>query len=609
MVNNQDKENLSPKSNNKPTNSYQASKGSTNDDNPNNINFPSLIAGRYTIEKELGRGGVGVVYLAKDKQVLSKRVVIKVLLDEKVEDEWVKVKFRQEMEALSRIDHPGVISILDIGQLPDSRSYFVMPFIEGISLRSAIKTEGMPLKDVASIIEQLGSALKATHDKGVFHRDLKPENIMLQITDNEQRVKIIDFGVAKVKNPQEGQSTQVEKLAGTFFYMSPEQLMGIPISAASDIFSLAVVAYEMITGRRPFFSENTGPSTLLLELVAQHQSGPRIKPKDLRPSISEQAQEIILKGLNYSVKKRYQNADEFGKELSVALKINIPKLPLKIRNPKEFESSAEVNVSSSESLQNFVQDLPSKEIKKNLPTNPSSSQQPQNKTIKNKQNTILIISMVGIIIVLSILLLSKSLNQQSVINKTETNIEKGITLTYWVIVQRYRDGKPYKEPYRLAQEIAFQEGDCVKLFFVSPQKGYIYILNEGPPNKDGSLPSWNTLFPTPFNNNGLSELATNNPLEISGSGEGFCFDKQEGTEKIWLIFSLEKITLLEDLKKWVNEKDKSEIRDSNQMATVREFIQNNSSKRPTIQKDDAQKQTIITSSNKLIVTALVLTHI
>jgi serine/threonine protein kinase len=163
---------------------------------------------RYVIESAIGQGGVGAVYLARDRKLHDKRVVIKILLDRSLQNEWVVQKFQQEKEALARVDHPGVVGILDTGELPDGKAYLVMQFIDGVTLRSQVKPEGMPLARAAEIIKQIGRALSAAHERGIFHRDLKPENIMLQsFGRGEEQVKIIDFGIAKLKDSLVAPST------------------------------------------------------------------------------------------------------------------------------------------------------------------------------------------------------------------------------------------------------------------------------------------------------------------------------------------------------------------------------------------------------------------
>src|SRR5205807_2324850 len=177
-----------------------------------------VLDDRYRIEKELGQGGVGVVYLARDLKLLDKPVVIKILLDRSLQNSWVVQKFQQEKEALARVDHPGVVGILDTGELADGKPYLVMQYIDGVTLRSQIKPEGMSLDRSAEIIKQIGRALGAAHDRGIFHRDLKPENIMLQnFGAGEEQVKIIDFGIAKLKDSIVAPSTMTGATAGTQF--------------------------------------------------------------------------------------------------------------------------------------------------------------------------------------------------------------------------------------------------------------------------------------------------------------------------------------------------------------------------------------------------------
>lgn len=276
----------------------------------------TVLDGRYLIERELGRGGIGVVYLARDQQLMGKPVVIKILLEQVFEtdsDGWVKKKFRQEVEALARIDHPGVVGVLQTGEMLDGRPYLVMQYIEGKNLRSVMKSEGMNLAHVAHIIRQIGQALTSAHDRGIYHRDLKPENIMLQaLGEGEDHVKLIDFGVATVKDSQVAANRATTIVAGTVGYMAPEQLIGKP-SAASDIYALGVIAYEMVTGRRPF-----NPDSPYQLLGLQHE-GVRVKPADLRPSLPEQAQAVILKALSFEEHDRQIRARDLGDELSRAL--------------------------------------------------------------------------------------------------------------------------------------------------------------------------------------------------------------------------------------------------------------------------------------------------
>ena len=274
----------------------------------------ALLDGRYAIKRKLGQGGFGAVYLASDEKMMSRLVVAKILHVEKVGDDWSVKKFKQEVEAMTRIDHPSIVGVLDSGQLADGKPYIVMQYVDGVSLRSQINSEGMDFARTANIVKQIGKALTAAHDRGILHRDLKPENIMLQkLDDGDEQIKIIDFGIAKVKDSVVPTSTASHVSVGTAAYMSPEQLCAGNVTATSDVYSFGIIAYEMITGRRP---ANPDSPYQLLEL---QRSGVQIKPTDLRPSLSVAAEEVILRALSFQPQNRFERARDFGDLLSEAL--------------------------------------------------------------------------------------------------------------------------------------------------------------------------------------------------------------------------------------------------------------------------------------------------
>ncbi len=274
----------------------------------------TMLDGRYLVKRKLGQGGFGVVYLASDEKMMSRSVVVKCLNQDEIGNEWSIRKFKQEMEALARIDHPSIVGVLDTGQLPSGEPYIVMQYIDGCSLRTLLTPEGMPFWRAANIIRQMGRALSAAHERGILHRDLKPENIMVQkLGDGEEQVKIIDFGIAKVKNSVVSATSAGDRTAGTIAYMSPEQLCAGPVSPASDVYCFAVIAYEMLTGRRPANPESA------FQLLEMQRSGVRVKPIDLRPALPEPAQAIILKGLSFDPGDRPQRARDFADVLAGVL--------------------------------------------------------------------------------------------------------------------------------------------------------------------------------------------------------------------------------------------------------------------------------------------------
>ncbi len=276
-----------------------------------------ILKDRYEVVRELGRGGMSVVYLARDRQLLAKLVVIKVLLEETKQDPWIRQKFQQEMEALARIDHPGVVGVLDTGTTPEGNQFLVMQYIEGSTLRSVIEPGGMNFARAAGLIRQVGLALAAAHEKGVWHRDLKPENVMLQRQGGEDHIRLIDFGIAGIQNSQfSGEKT---KVAGSLTYMAPEQFAGNP-GAASDTFALGVVAYEILTGKKPFSPDS------MTRLVTEDQSRPA-PPRELRPELPEAAERSILKALSFKPEFRQADVREFSEGLFRALTSGEPARP------------------------------------------------------------------------------------------------------------------------------------------------------------------------------------------------------------------------------------------------------------------------------------------
>jgi serine/threonine protein kinase len=273
----------------------------------------AILKSRYLIVRELSRGGFGTVYFAHDQQLHGKPVVVKVQLNNLGDDPWFERKFSEEIRALALIDHPGVVGALDHGKTAGGKPFLVMQYVEGQRLRGVMAPEGMPLDSVADIVRQIGRALGAAHDKRVWHRDLKPENIMLQAqSGGALHVRLIDFGISTIEDLQSSHKRAGTRVAGSLGYMAPEQLDGQP-SAATDIYAFGVIAYEMITGRKPFLPQDA------MQLAGLQRAGVRIKPTDLRADLPPTAQTLILRALAYNPKDRPSNAQEFGEQLARSL--------------------------------------------------------------------------------------------------------------------------------------------------------------------------------------------------------------------------------------------------------------------------------------------------
>jgi Tol biopolymer transport system component/tRNA A-37 threonylcarbamoyl transferase component Bud32 len=239
------------------------------------------LCNRYRIETRLARGGQALVYRARDTVVMSRPVVIKIFHSVAGQEAWPQKKFQKEMEALARIDHPGIVGVLDTGELPGA-PFLVVQYVDGVTLRQEL--EKGPLEPVrgAAILRQIGAALEAAHAQGIAHRDLKPENIMLQrLGDGKELVKLIDFGIAKIDKSDLSANTTTVMVAGTVRYMAPEQFRG-DNSNASDVYALGLIACEVLSGQ-PDLHSLKAPAK-----VREHiQAALAYRPQDRPHSASE----------------------------------------------------------------------------------------------------------------------------------------------------------------------------------------------------------------------------------------------------------------------------------------------------------------------------------
>jgi serine/threonine protein kinase len=279
------------------------------------VEFIGAIAGdRYRIVQVLARGAHGLVFLATDSRLADRKVVVKVLDAAAEHQRWLQRRFQQEIEILGRISHPAVAGIRDCGELL-GQPYLVMDFINGVTLRERMKSVLMP-GNVASIVAQIGSALRAAHTKGIIHRDLKPENIMIQPAPEdgtaEARVKLIDFGIAHMQRAEVGGTTTVLMIAGTARYMAPEQFLGIA-DATSDIYALAVVCFELLAGVTPYTASDP------LKLASAQRSTPPELILDRNDKIPAYARPLLASALAVDPERRPSDAEAFGNALRDAL--------------------------------------------------------------------------------------------------------------------------------------------------------------------------------------------------------------------------------------------------------------------------------------------------
>jgi len=207
--------------------------------------------GRYRIVKELGKGNMGVVYQAHDPQI-DRMVALKVLRADRVASEDFVARFLKEAQAIGRLSHPRIVTVYDVGEDHGS-IYIAMEYLKGEPLNEILQKGGLSLEQAVDIVIQVAQALDYAHKEGIVHRDIKPSNIILT---PDHKVKLTDFGIARIEDSTAGYQTQAGEILGTPIYMSPEQVTGKKADGRSDIYSLGVLFYEMIVGRRPFTGSN-----------------------------------------------------------------------------------------------------------------------------------------------------------------------------------------------------------------------------------------------------------------------------------------------------------------------------------------------------------------
>ncbi len=264
--------------------------------------MPRKKIAHYEITDILGEGGMGVVYKATDLKE-DKTVALKVLSRRSLVDDDVRRRFMREANAGTNLDHSGIVKIYDYGE-EEGEHYISMEYVEGQTLRHFVKDTPLPPEQAVDICIAVTEALAAAHNAGVIHRDIKSENIMLTTTGE---IKVMDFGLAKLQNAS--LITQEGGVLGTVAYMSPQQAAGETVDHRSDIFSLGVVLYELLTGRLPFGAEYE--MAIMYSILNEDP----ISVKDLNPQLPEALDQVVVKALRKELNNRYQSGDEFAADL------------------------------------------------------------------------------------------------------------------------------------------------------------------------------------------------------------------------------------------------------------------------------------------------------
>ncbi len=535
--------------------------------------------GHYRIDSLLGKGGMGEVYLARDLQ-LDRHIAIKFLPAEFTWDQTRVQRFEREARAASALNHPNIITIHEIGQA-DGLHFIATEFIDGQTLRQRIKQGKLELLEALDIAGQAANALSAAHAAGIVHRDIKPENIMLRL---DGFVKVLDFGLAKLielqpdkKDPFAEYLTVISSVTspgtilGTVSYMSPEQARGLRVDARSDLWSLGVVLYEMLTGRAPF--EGDSQTDLLVSILER-------EPKSLNdslPGAPSDLDKIVKKALAKDLNARYQTARELTEDLKA------------LKHRLVFESELE---RSGRHLPPVTQVIPAEGVTT-----------PQAESIRKPRRSRPWIA-AGLLIALTISgsiawsLLRPPAYYQSPAPAQLPAAER--LLSYSFTPQKMRDGKPYQEPFESYGQGFFEGGWTFRINISSPQDGFLYLLNE----TEGNVGQHYMIFPIPTFNHGQAHLEANQSIQSGW----YVISERPGSEKLWFVWAAEPVRELEAVRAVVNPKDQGLISNQDQAIAVREFIRKHEAAKPEIEKVKESKLTRLRLRGDILVALVELEH-
>lgn len=532
--------------------------------------------GAYLILDQLGAGGMGEVYLARDSR-LDRTVALKILAPDVSADKRRMQRFRQEAKVTSTLNQPNILTIFEFGEV-DTLTFLAAEFVDGETLRDCLRGRRLKLSEILDISIQILAALEAAHEANIVHRDMKPENVMIRQRDRV--VKVLDFGLAKLTERKTGFGSDEEAVTefkttpglimGTVNYMSPEQAQGKPVDARTDIWSAGVIIYEMVTGEMPFVGATTAHTIVQ---ILEKDPAPMGSSDGIR--VPPELQRIVDKSIAKNADERYQTAKD---------------MLIDLRNlKKRLELDAEI-----ERVSRVDQPAVAAPLKETAPKS------------KRKLAVALAAAVAAVVAVLGVNTW-RDTRSRSTVDPAPPAAAPAVaerTLAYWITVQKFKDGEPFQPPFYLSGEINFEAQYRIRLNMRSDQAGYLYVLNEGPANAGSEL-QYVALFPSPTANSGSGFLSANQSVRIPEQ-TWLQFDEEQGVEKLWLVFSEQPVPELDDIKAFASARTVGLITDARLNRAVNSFLAAHGADKVTVEK--GEKHTILKASQKVLVYAVRLEH-
>ncbi len=553
------------------------------------------LDGRFLIEKNLTdtgaeEGGFGLVYLATDLKLMGKKVVVKILRETLLEHADLTRKFLHEKEALLRLDHPGIVRILDSGTLLDGNPFMVMEYIEGQSLRKKLQNKKqLPFDFAAHLIESITDALAAAHSKNILHRDVKPENIMLTPQEyGYDRVRLIDFGIARVGDSQLAPATEVSRAIGTVLYIAPEQLIGSPnITPTVDVYASAIVFYEILTGDLPFKPKS------IAEMYQLEKDGVLVPPSELRPDLPREAERVIMSALEFQAEKRPQNARIFGQYLANELRKNSEGVTDEFYSSVKTEWAALRDLSIPPDSSHF-----------------SVATQVMSEPFDKKK-----VQWLKWVLIVSLITAGLSISTAFVIwNFSDSNVDQAIQATvppdsgvqhefyYSLTVQKMRYGKKFEAPFQSTGREIFETGWKFIINLQPDADGYMYVFNEGKGEMGNTV--FSLLFPSPTVNNGSTMVSTGQKIETKQN----TFTGGKGTETMWMIWAKDRQDILEATVRSAFLSSDGTFSDTASPVLLQNFLEKYRNVRSESFKDSANQRTVVKSQGDVVVHRFELEH-